>query len=366
MRRRAFLAGAAALTLPAAPVQAGPRRFRVRALGQALLQHDMLAQHYDGFDALAARLGGADVVFGQLETVLEGAGTEAPTRDLETLHVAPPTVLRTLRALSVNLLATAGNHAFDLGTGGVVSTLRALDADGFVHAGTGLDLAAASAPAFLQTRPGRVALVAMATGKIRAGGAATPDRPGVNELRQQDGAIDPGDAARCLASIARAAREADLVIAYHHNHDWHAPDAAVTPPWLEDWARRCVEHGAHLFVGHGFPGLQGIELHRGRPLLYDLASLFFQTRTPPGRYPPEAWESAVADLSFVDGRVQQIELVPLLLNERGDEADPLATRGRPRIARGADAARILDRIARLSARYGTRLVREGDIARWRR
>lgn len=359
MRRRDLLAAGAALAL--LPAARKTRRFRVHALGQALLQHPQA--DYPGFAALQARLRGADIVFSELETVIEGAGTEAPTRDLETLHAAPAAVLDTLRALSVNLLAVSSNHAFDLGAGGIRSTLAALQAANYAHAGTGLDLDAASAPCFIDVAAGRVALVSMATGKIRPGGAAGIAHPGVNELRQQNGALDASDAARILAAIERATREADLVIAYHHNHDWNELDPALPPRWLEDWARRCVDRGAHLFVGHGFPALAGVELRNGRAILYDLASLFFQTRTRPGRYGDAAWESAIADLRFENGRVRTLELVPLVLNEHGDDADPFATRGRPSIARGNDAARILDRIAAASSSYGTRFARRGDTLR---
>lgn len=357
MQRRAFLAGTAALAW-APPIRAARRSFRIHALGQALLQREL--DEYPGFAELARRLRGADVVFSELETVIEGPGTESPTRDLETLHAAQPSVLRTLRALSINLLAVSSNHAFDLGSGGILSTLDALDAASFAHAGTGRDLATASAPAFLDLPAGRVALVSMATGKIRPGGAATADHPGVNELRQQGGALDGSDETRILGEIDRAARNADLVIAYHHNHDWHQPDPSLPPPWLEAWARRCVDRGAHLFVGHGFPSLQGIELRNGRAILYDLASLMFQTRTRSGRYPETAWESVIADLHFEGGRLRALELVPLLLNERGEAADPEATRGRPVIAHGADAARIMARVEAASATYGTRFERHGD------
>ncbi|MDB5365916.1 MAG: capsule biosynthesis protein CapA [Rhodospirillales bacterium] len=360
MQRRAFLAGTAALAVTPS-LHAKARSFRVHALGQALLQHEL--GDYPGFAELARRLRGADVVFSELETVIEGAGTEAPTRDLETLHAAPPGVLRTLRALSVNLLAVSSNHAFDLGSGGIVSTLDALEAAGFAHAGTGRNLAAASAPAFLTAPAGRVALVSMATGKIRPGGAATAERAGVNELRQQGGRLDAQDEARILGEIDRAARNADLVIAYHHNHDWHEPDPSLPPPWLEAWARRCVDRGAHLFVGHGFPSLQGIELRNGRAILYDLASLMFQTRTKSGRYPDAAWESAIADLQFESGKLRALELVPLLLNERGEAPNPEVTRGRPVIAHGAEAARILGRVEAASSTYGTRFERRGDTLR---
>ncbi|MDE1150036.1 MAG: CapA family protein [Azospirillaceae bacterium] len=335
---------------------------RITATGQALLRADVAARPYDGFAALAARLRSADVVFTELETALDGPGAGPPQRDAELEHASGPAVLATLRALSVNLVATAGNHAFDLGTGGILSTLAALDAAGLAHAGTGVDRAAAVTPAVVATPAGRVALVAMAAGKVREGGAALDGRPGVNEIRRNaDGSFNAEDEVLVLSAIARAAGRADIVLAYHHNHYW-ADDPTATPPWLAAWARRCVDAGAHAFIGHGHPALQGVELYRGRPLLYDLGGLFFQTRTPPGHYPPEAWQSVLAEMTFRDGRLAALDLVPLALNEMPDTSGDPDSRGLPRLASGDEAAAILDRVIAKSAAFGTRLVRTGDRA----
>jgi transposase len=54
--------------------------------------------------------------------------------------------------------------------------------------------------------------------------------------------------------------------------------------------------------------------------------------------------------------LRQLELVPVVLNERGDDAARQnETRGRPRIATGEDAQRILARLQVLSGAFGTSL-----------
>lgn len=61
-----------------------------------------------------------------------------------------------MKALSVSLVATANNHVWDLGTGGIIGMLDELDRRGLVHAGAGKDLAAAAAPAYRRTANGTV------------------------------------------------------------------------------------------------------------------------------------------------------------------------------------------------------------------
>ena len=279
------------------------------------------------------------------------------------LHAADPVVLDCLRALSISLVATANNHVGDLGSGGIIGALRELDMRGIAHAGAGVNLAAAAAPVYRRTGNGTVALVAAASGAIREGAAATASRAGVNELRRgADGALDAADLGRILGAIAAAAEQAEIVLACHHNHILEE-GGRRTPEWQRQFARRSIDAGASLYLGHGAPRLHGIEIYRGRPIFYDLGNFIFQTATEDGFYDGEVWQSVIAECRFAGGRFRDVRLTPVQLNDRGvgGPAD-LKTRGRPSIARGAAAASILGRLAELSQAYGTVIESAGDTA----
>lgn len=357
MDRRGFLAAGAATALTG-PAFAQAPVLRLSLLGQALIEHAPASHDWPGRDGVVAHLARSHVVFTNLETVIEGPNAGAPTRELLTLHAAGPEILAGLKTAHVNLVATANNHAFDLGSGGILDTVAALRAAGLPSAGSGETLAAASAPAYAASTAGAVGLVAFATGKVRPGGAATPDRPGVNELRR-DAAGDPlaEDVQRILDAIAAARRQAQVVIAYQHNHDWE-PDIADVPAWQRALARRCIDAGAAVFAGHGAPLVQGIEIYQGAPLLYGLGNFVFQTEKPVGAYPPESWEGVIADCTFEGARCRQVRLVPITLNEIGlNGPDDMATRGFPTLASFAQAVAILDRIAIRSRPFGLRIDR---------
>lgn len=353
MHRRTLLA--AGLAAAAAPALARPP-LRVALLGQALIEHELSPAAWPGRAPIAARLAQAHAGFTNLETVIKGPRAGAPTREALTLHAADPKILDTLKAVNISLVATANNHAFDLGSGGILDTLEALRAAGLASAGSGVDLAAASAPALRETPAGKVALVACATGKIRDGGSATPTRAGVNEIRQDVlGELLPEDVARVLTSIRAARAQADVVIAYQHNHDWE-PDNAEAPAWQRVFARACAQAGASVFVGHGSPLLQGMEVHAGVPLLYGLGNFIFQTEKPPGAYPPESWEGLVVDCAFEAGRCRSARLIPLALNEIGlGGPDDMATRGGPTFVAPTQGAKILERVAARSRPFGGRI-----------
>lgn len=356
--RRSLLGAAAATSLVSRARAAKP--LRVAVCGQALIQHDLRAHPWPDFARIGGMFRRADVALTDLETAIAGPGAGPPTRQGVFTHTAGPDVLDCLKAMHVTMLAHSNNHAFDLNTGGILAAIAAMDARGFVHAGTGRNLAEAAAPAYQRTRGGTVALVAMASGQIREGGAATATRPGVNEARRIPGdgkatGLEDADIARVLASIDEAARHADLVIMYHHNH-LPGPDAGHPPTWQQTLAHRCVDAGAAMFVSHGEPLMFGVELYHGQPIFYDLGSLIFQSATEAGHYDAATWQSVIAECRFDGRRFLGATLTPVQLNETGiGGAADLATRGRPSIATGEDAAAILAMLGRLSEAFGTRL-----------
>ncbi|MFN3590986.1 MAG: CapA family protein [Thermaurantiacus sp.] len=368
--RRDVLAGSAAMLLGVAGAAHGARGggpLRLHLLGQSLIRANLCAQDWPARAALAELNGRAHATFSNLEVAIRGPREGPPTRALDTLHVADPGVLDCLSALGIDLLSTSNNHAFDIGTGGILDAIEALEARGLAFAGTGRDLAAASAPAILQTAAGRVGLVAAAAGFVRAGGSATPGRAGVHEIRQHpDGrGLHPEDSAAMLHAIAHAGSQADVVIAYLHNHYWE-PENWQTADWARAFARECIDAGAHVFVSHGAPLLHGVEMYRGRPLFHGLGSFIFQTKKEPGFYGPWAWQSILADCRFEAGRFVSAELIPVQLNATGVGGDAdLETRGRPALAAGRDAEAIVARLEALSAALGHRLDHDGRVARLR-
>lgn len=359
-QRRRFVIGVAMAPLLLCGAKRLPPSYTLTLTGQALIAYDLCKAAYPGLAKVIAEVRRGDVAMTDLETAIRTSRSGPPTREGEFLHAAGMDELHCLRSFGFNMLALANNHAWDFGSAGVLATRQAADDAGLSTAGSGRNLAEASQATRIAVAGKKLALVSMAAGKIRDGAAATATTPGINELRlASHGMPNRSDVARILASIHEAAASAD-VVACLHNHDW-GDDMSVTRPWTRSFARQCIDAGASAFFAHGAPLLHGIEMHRGAPILYCLGSLIFHSRTAPGYYPPEVWESAIAHLHYRDSQLRQVELVPIMLNEIGD--DPLRqneTRGRPRIATGDDAQRILARLQKRSASFGTPLQIAGE------
>lgn len=364
MRRRDFLAGGLALPFAmgaAAPRVIGaasPRRpLRVMLMGQALLQHNLSDDQWPAAGKFRALIAGADAVFTDLETAIKGRYAETPLREGTFLHAADAQIVERLANVGINMFATSNNHAYDFGAGGIRDAIDALDARRLTHAGTGMDLAKAAAAGYRATEAGTVALVAMASGAVIAGGMAGPNKPGVNEVRRRaTGELEEVDVGRYLAAIKEASARADVVIAYQHNHYWEK-DMANTPPWQRSLARRAIDAGASIFAAHGAPLLHGIEIYKGKAIFYDLGGLFFQTVTKPGYYPTEVWQSVVVDCRCTKAGFEKIGLTAVQLNDTGTGGpQDMTTRGMPRLAQGAEGKAILQRLAQISAAYGTKFT----------
>ena len=96
-----------------------------------------------------------------------------------------------MRARGISLVSKANNHATDFGIEGLLASMRALDAAGIAHAGSGMNAAAACAAMLVPTRGGVVALVSAAStfapmsvaGQPLLSHGRTWQRPGICAIR---------------------------------------------------------------------------------------------------------------------------------------------------------------------------------------
>ncbi len=125
---------------------------------------------------------------------------EMPIHDYEypygfmhgTFGTSHPLTAKELKWMGIKMVATANSHSFDYGVGGMLSTIQKLNEAEMVHAGMGRTLSEARSPGYLDTRNGRVALLAVASssscaewGKAGEQGPDLKGRPGVSFLRYQ-------------------------------------------------------------------------------------------------------------------------------------------------------------------------------------
>jgi poly-gamma-glutamate capsule biosynthesis protein CapA/YwtB (metallophosphatase superfamily) len=360
-------------------------------------------------------------------------------------HTVNPTMLEQLQWIGFNLFGAANNHSMDFGIQGLLETMEVYKKDKAVFAGIGENLGEARAPAYLTTAHGRVALITAASffPEDSAAGQSRTDmqgRPGISPLHHKtiyrvdastfanvrkmsrdlylggggsessspqtvtipfDGAAltfeqsdkpdvatspDPRDMAALLHSIRDARKMADVVVASIHTHEGaYGPDPLETPAqFLVTYAHAAIDAGADVFVGSGPHVLRGIEIYKGKVILYSLGNFIFENwlmepeptefyetyGVGPEALPAEAydarsdngrrdevsnpiyWKTAVARVTFRDGRPALVTLTPAITGFGRKAPD----QGYPEVPDPAMANQILENLQKISEPFGTKIV----------
>ncbi|AGA34698.1 Capsule biosynthesis protein capA [Thioalkalivibrio nitratireducens DSM 14787] len=170
---------------------------------------------------------------------------------------------RCLQPAGIDFCALANNHVLDWGHEGLRETCRVLDRMGIAHAGAGANELSASRPACVQPGPGARVLIwsiGLADSGIPREWAARDEQAGV----WRAGNAREG-AEALVQQIGSEKRPGDLaVVSVHWGSNW----GYRIPREHTILARRLIDAGADLIHGHSSHHIRGMELYRGRPILY--------------------------------------------------------------------------------------------------
>lgn len=176
--------------------------------------------------------------------------------------------------------------------------------------------------------------------------------------------VDPQSAAIHLKAIHDAAARGDFVIAYLHHHHW-APNWQDVPGWVQVFARACIDAGASLFVSHGAPVLQAVEIYKGSAIFYGLGNFLFHTDPGENEWsPPEVWQSVVAACRYdKEGKLDAVNLLPVVIDQNGSAARSGENGLVPRAATADRAQDILAQLADRSRAFGADIEISGALGR---
>lgn len=211
----------------------------------------------------------ADLSIVNLECVVGTSGEQGINKGERSPYYyrARPEMLQVLRSAGVDVAATANNHSGDYGPEALLEQGHLFDALGMGHAGSGETLDAALRPVMRRAGPLNVALFSLDATQPHF--AATDVSPGAAYLSLDD----PGRWVDVLAPRISQAREfAHVILVAVH---WGAN--LRTEPSAEEIkvGHAIIDAGADAVLGASAHLLQGIEVYRDRPILYDAGDLLF-------------------------------------------------------------------------------------------
>ncbi|SFQ36524.1 CapA family protein [Variovorax sp. 770b2] len=233
-------------------------------------------QHYRTQEVgLAAVLGGvpvlaeADLRIVNLECVVSTLGAQGVEKDEATPYYyrARPEMLRVLTEAGIEVVATANNHSGDYGVQALLEQASLLDAAGIGHAGTGATLEAALKPVLRRVGALNVALFVIDATQPRFAAGETTGGSAYLPLSA------PAAWLECLAPrIAAVRAQAHVVLVAVH---WGKNQEPA--PGGEEIAvgHAIIEAGADAVLGASAHMLQGVEIHRDRPIVHDAGDFLF-------------------------------------------------------------------------------------------
>jgi poly-gamma-glutamate capsule biosynthesis protein CapA/YwtB (metallophosphatase superfamily) len=275
----------------------------------------------------------SQIVFGNLEGPLTDRGT--PEQDKKFVFRSPPDkVSAALKNAGFNVVTLANNHTLDYSADGLAQTIETLDAAGIQHVGAGADLMAARRPATFQINGQRIAVLGYSmtlpenfyAGEHNAGTA----------FGHEDQVRDDVRAARTQADI--------VLVAFH----WGQEGKTELRDYQTRLGHLAIDSGASAVVGHHPHILQGIERYKDGVIIYSLGNFTF------GSYSSHSTRSAIAQLHFRNGRLQQVQMIPINVNN-------FEVQFQPQPLHGEAADEVIANLHTLSAALNTEVHNDGGV-----
>ncbi len=287
----------------------------------------------------AQQLSALDGLFLNLECCVSARGERYPGRTYY-FRAGPEWAVPALSDVGTSFAGLANNHVLDFGPVALRDTLEHLATGGIPTAGAGDTRRAAFGPTVVRAGDLDVAVVALTdqaplyAARANSPGAAFVPLDPDNPLTRQW----VGDA----LSRTRAA-DPDLVVAsLHWGPNWVTEPSATQ----QAFARWLVDNGVDVVHGHSAHVVQGVEVYRGRPIVYDAGDFVDDYLVKTDLHNDRSF---LFELVVADGELAALELSPVEI------VDSQVTRA------GAGAAAWLrDRMRQLSAPFGAAFTRAGD------
>lgn len=431
--------GAAAVGFGQQTQPRSPASFTMALAGDSIITRKLSPYQEPAFLKMIALIRGADAAFTNLEMLFHDFESYPMNESGGTYMRAEPALANELVWAGFDMVSRANNHTGDYGAEGMRLTTRYVEKAGLVQAGVGESLPAAREARFLDTAKARVALISVAStfpdhSRASRSRGDMPARPGLSPLRFSTTYVVTRERLEALRATARemgmnvpaqgdsmnfvgrrfevgdkpgvrtepnkrdvdeiaavvrsASRMADYTIVTIHAHEGDG-NRTVPAQFLVTFARAMMDAGADVFAGHGPHVLRGIEIYKGRPILYSLGDFIFQNETllrfPQENYESqglgpdagpadfndarydrdrrgfpadrEIWEAVVAVPRWAGKQLVELKLHPITLGF----GKPRTERGRPMLAEGDLAKKILDDLAQRSKPFGTTVVYENGV-----
>jgi poly-gamma-glutamate capsule biosynthesis protein CapA/YwtB (metallophosphatase superfamily) len=301
--------------------------------------HTRRADPTTAFSHMRETLNKVDLVYANLEGTLvksQGAKVDIPDKPGWT-HPGPEGASAALKPNNIRVVGVANNVAY--GRDNILQTLKVLDAAGIAHVGAGKNIEEAHKPAIVERKGVKIGFLQYTARWYQdRDQIATANAAGIAKISSLDGVtIDGADIERVKNDIRKLRSQVDIVIVSHHNRDGATAvqfgstkptragnDRTKSEEYQKTFAHLALDSGADLVFGHGTHTVQGVEVYKGKPILYAIGHSNFDQPTY-----ENAKDGLVARVVLQGRNILRVSFVPVTRDSNNDVLmlDPASSEG---------------------------------------
>ncbi len=248
-----------------------------------------------------------DIMISNLETALTTSNDFAKWKGIN--YRAHPLNVQSLKAFgSGSIVTLANNHVLDWGVDGLKETIATLDQANIPHAGAGLSIYGAKAPASSMVKNRKVSVIA-----VGLPSAGVPEQWMAGETKCGVNFVDdatPSNARKIMKSFQEAHCESSIkVVSLHMGPNWNDK----IPNTWRIFAHTFIDNGADIVVAHSSHHVKGLEVYKNKMISYGLGDFLNDYEGITG----QGYEAHRQDLTCLylprirsNGEVEEIEIIP--------------------------------------------------------
>lgn len=287
--------------------------FKIEAVGDILLGRGVgmrLENQKKGyiypFEKVADLLKKGDIVFGNLEESITDS-----TNCLIDINQGGKYVLKNkleaingLKYAGFNLFNIANNHILDYYDKGLFDTMDLLDKNSIAHSGAGKNMEEARKPAVIEKRGVKVGMLSYTD----MSEVVYKGNPPISFIAGKNKAgVAPKDYNYIKEDVGRIRKSVDLLIVSLH---WGKEESFDVLPEQRDLAKKLLDDGVDIVLGHHPHQFQGIELYKGKPIVYSMGNFIFDQNDP------ENQEGFILNFEYTGKKLSSFTATPIRTVEK--------------------------------------------------
>jgi poly-gamma-glutamate capsule biosynthesis protein CapA/YwtB (metallophosphatase superfamily) len=246
-----------------------------------------------------------------------------------------PDNVRALQEGHITVANLANNHVRDFDDAGLIETIQTLDHAHIGHVGAGKDLQAAQRPLIIRKHGITVGILGFTDNEPTW--KAGENKPGINYI--QIGDIET--VAKCVNTIRS---KVDFVIVTIH---W-GPNMRTQPSKeFISFAHQIIDVGVDIIHGNSAHVFQGIELYKGKLIMYDTGDFIDDYAIDPKLRNDQ---SLFFEVTLSKKGIKSIRLTPVIIDTM-----------QVNVATDKNQKQILEHMQKLSSYFGTNIDDTGNV-----